>query len=404
VNTIEFSNRISAINPSFIREILKASASPNIISFAGGLPNKDYFPCQTLTEITTRLMQNEAQNILQYGQSEGEYELRCQISQRYQDNHRMQVPVDNILITNGSQQGFDLIGKTLINAGDGIVIEAPAYLGAIQALMMYQPQFLPVPIEPDGLDIESLTLTMANNPKLVYSVPNFQNPTGFTYSNENRAAIADLVGQQSCLIIEDDPYGDIKFDGERAQSFYEYMPEQTILLGSFSKIISPGLRVGWLVAPPAIMEKLLIAKQASDLHTSRLSQRIIAAYIGGGYLASHIDLLCDAYGQRCQIMGEMLDSLFGDQIERSHPQGGMFMWLKFLESGKNLHRIDTLSLFKKAYKNGVAFVPGQPFYTSEIADLNSSRSLRLNYSNASLGQIQTGLERLHDSFSSLTDK
>lgn len=348
-------------------------------------------------------MQNEAQDILQYGQSEGEYELRCQISKRYQECHRMHVPVDNILITNGSQQGFDLIGKTLINAGDGIVIEAPAYLGAIQALMMVQPQFLPVPIGPDGLDIESLTQAMATNPKLVYSVPNFQNPTGFSYSNENRAAIANLVSQQPCLIIEDDPYGDIRFDGEAAQSFYEYLPDQTILLGSFSKIISPGLRVGWMVAPPSIMEKLLIAKQASDLHTSRLSQRIIAAYIGGGYLARHIDLLCDAYGQRCQMMGDMLDYLFGDQIERSHPQGGMFMWLKILESSKTPRRIDTMTLFKKAYENSVAFVPGQPFYTSEVGEANNlnSSSLRLNYSNANLEQIQAGLERLYDTFEQL---
>ena len=397
---MNFSDRICAIKPSFIREILKVSDSPDIISFAGGLPNKDFFPSQTLAEITTTLMQNEAQDILQYGQSEGEYELRCQISQRYRDLHQIHVPVDNIMITNGSQQGFDLVGKTLVNEGDGVVIEAPAYLGAIQALMLYQPQFLPVPIEPDGLNIESLTLAMASNPKLIYTVPNFQNPTGFSYSNENRAATANLVSQQPCLIIEDDPYGDIRFSGERAQSFYEHLPEQTILLGSFSKIISPGLRVGWLVAPSAIMEKLLIAKQASDLHTSRLSQRIIAAYISGGYLECHIELLCEAYGQRCQMMGEMLDSLFGDQIERSHPQGGMFMWLRFLESSRKHNRIDTMSLFKKAYDNGVAFVPGQPFYSGEASDLNSS-SLRLNYSNANLGQLKIGLERLHDTFDQL---
>lgn len=400
---MKFSDRISAIEPSFIREILKVSDNPDIISFAGGLPNKDFFPSQTLAEITATLMQNEAQEILQYGQSEGEYGLRCQISQRYQDTHQMHVPVDNILITNGSQQGFDLIGKTLINKGDGIVIEAPAYLGAIQALMMVQPQFLPVSIKPDGLDIDALTQAMSKNPKLVYSVPNFQNPTGFSYSNENRASIASLVSQQSCLIIEDDPYGDIRFEGERAKSFYEYLPDQTILLGSFSKIISPGLRVGWMVAPSPIMEKLLIAKQASDLHTSRLSQRIIAAYIGGGYLDSHIELLCDVYGQRCQIMGKTLDSLFGDQIERSHPQGGMFMWLKFLESDKSHRRVDTMSLFKKACENSVAFVPGQPFFANKTKDLDSS-SLRLNYSNASLEQLQTGLERLYDSFNSLIDK
>jgi len=398
---MQFSDRISAIKPSFIREILKASASPDIISFAGGLPNADHFPSQVLADITAKLMQDEAQDILQYGQSEGEYQLRCQISQRYRDQQQMHVPVDNILITNGSQQGFDLIGKTLINEGDGIVIEAPAYLGAIQALMMYQPQFLPVAIDENGLDIDALKQAMTKNPKIIYSVPNFQNPTGFSYSADNRAAIASLVESQPCLIIEDDPYGDIRFDDERPLSFYHYLPEQTILLGSFSKIISPGLRVGWMVAPPPIMEKLLIAKQASDLHSNRLSQRMIAAFIADGFLSGHIQTLCEAYGQRCRRMGQILDDLFGDRIERSQPQGGMFMWVKFAES-KSSRPIDTMALFKQCYENGVAFVPGQPFFTDSNTDTENNsgsyNSLRLNYSNASLEQMQSGLERLYHSY------
>lgn len=402
---MKFSDRMSAIKPSFIREILKVTASPDIISFAGGLPNKDYFPCQTLAEITTTLMQNEAQDILQYGQSEGEYKLRYQISQRYRDLHQMDIPVDNILITNGSQQGFDLIGKTLINPGDAIVIEAPAYLGALQALMMYQPRFLPVPIDSNGLDIESLEQALAANPKIIYSVPNFQNPTGFSYSVDNRKSIAGLVKDQMCLIVEDDPYGDIRFDQQHPSSFYQYLPEQTILLGSFSKIISPGLRVGWMVAPTPIMEKLLIAKQASDLHTSGLSQRIIAAYMAEDYLKTHIQSLCEAYGQRCHNMGIILDDLFGDEIERSNPQGGMFMWAKFPQetfSGSNrIKPVDTMALFYKSYQNGVAFVPGQPFYIDSVKHSNIYNSLRLNYSNASLEQLQTGLERLYETYKQL---
>ena len=399
---MKFSDRISNIKPSFIREILKASANPDIISFAGGLPNKDYFPCQALSDITSTLMQNEAQDLLQYGQSEGEYQLRSLISQRYHDLHQMKVPVDNILITNGSQQAFDLIGKTLINEGDGIVIEAPAYLGAIQALMMYQPEFLPVPIDSNGLDIKALKQAMMANPKIVYSVPNFQNPTGFSYSVENRESIVGLVRDQSCLIIEDDPYGDIRFNNEHPPSFYQYLPEQTILLGSFSKIISPGLRVGWMVAPPAVMEKLLIAKQASDLHTSRLSQRIIAEYIAAGHLPGHIKTLCEVYGKRCRGMGEILDDLFGDKIERSYPQGGMFMWVKFppseLSRLNKIKPIDTMALFNKSYENGVAFVPGQPFYIETANQPNTNNSLRLNYSNGSMEQLKTGLDRLHDTF------
>lgn len=389
---MKFSDRILAIKPSFIREILKASAKPGIVSFAGGLPDKDYFPCQTLAEITARLMNTEAREILQYGQSEGEYNLRRQISQRYRDQHQMDVPVENILITNGSQQGFDLIGKILINANDGVVIETPAYLGAIQALMMYQPKFLPVPIEADGLNIECLQQTMAARPKIVYTVPSFQNPTGFSYSTTNRQAIVDLVRDRQCLIVEDDPYGEIRFEGKAVPSFYHYLPDQTILLGSFSKIISPGLRVGWMVAPTAIMDKLLIAKQASDLHTSRLSQCIVAEYMAEGHLAKHIETLCAVYGERCRIMGSLLDGLFGDAIERSSPQGGMFMWVKFRQL------VDTMALFEKAYEQGVAFVPGQPFYTSVESSVKTHHSLRLNFSNTGLDTLQTGLQRLADSY------
>ena len=383
-----FSNRISSIKPSFVREILKVIAQPDVISFAGGLPDKDYFPCEVLSEITHRMLRDQGKAVLQYGQSEGEIELREQISTMYRDQHQMDIPVENILITNGSQQGFDLIGKTLINENDPVVIESPGFLGAIQALTLFQPKFLPVPIKEDGLDVHAFSEAMQSNPKLIYTVPNFQNPTGFSYNEANRAAIANLVKDKQCVVIEDDPYGDVRFNGQRPKSFHHWLPDQTILLGSFSKIISPGLRVGWIVAPTAISKKLLIAKQASDLHTSRLSQRIIFEYIQQGFLANHIEKLCQVYGARCELMGQALDDLFGTGIKRSRPDGGMFIWLDFLES------IDTMALFHIAQRKGIAFVPGQPFYTPEI----QSNSIRLNYSCSSELEIQTGLERLYHAY------
>ncbi|MCP3688404.1 MAG: PLP-dependent aminotransferase family protein, partial [Gammaproteobacteria bacterium] len=226
-----YARRMASIQPSFIREILKAAEDPKVISFAGGLPNADYFPAQAMGEISSRLFTSRSVDILQYGQTEGELELREYISRLYRQRHQLDVPADNILITNGSQQAFDLIGKVLIDEGDGVVIESPGYLGAIQSLMIYQPRFLPVALEQNGMQLAEFEAAMAARPKLVYSVPNFQNPTGYSYDTETREGMARLIQQQHCLIVEDDPYGEIRFGGEPEPSFYRYLPEQTLLLG-----------------------------------------------------------------------------------------------------------------------------------------------------------------------------
>ncbi len=383
-----YARRMASIQPSFIREILKAAENPAVISFAGGLPNADYFPEQALSEISSRLISSRSEDVLQYGQTEGELELREFIAGFYRRRHQLDVPVDNILITNGSQQAFDLIGKVLIDEGDRLVIESPGYLGAIQSLMIYQPRFLPVAIEANGMNLAAFEAAMAAGPKLVYSVPNFQNPTGFSYDTETREGMARLIQQHHCLIIEDDPYGEIRFGGEPGPSFYQYLPEQTLLLGSFSKIIAPGLRLGWMVAPTAVMQKLVIAKQAADLHTSRLSQHLVLAFMQDERYQVHMKRLIEAYHQRCKLMGDTLDDLFGDEIQRSQPQGGMFMWLEFAA------HIDSMALFKKASDLGVVFVPGQPFYTEPT----TSACARLNFSCSSLSQIEHGLALLHRAY------
>jgi 2-aminoadipate transaminase len=383
-----FSSRIKSVQPSFIREILKVAENPEVISFAGGLPDKNLFPVEALTQASVRLMEHNGRDILQYGQSEGEYALRSYISEYYQSRHQSNVPVENILITNGSQQGLDLIGKVLINQNDRIVIESPGYLGAIQALSLYQPEFLPVDIEDNGLDLDGFERSLSADPKMLYCVPNFQNPTGYSYSETNKKSIVDLIKDRDMFIVEDDPYGEICFSGENAPSFFNWLPEQSILLGTFSKTISPGLRVGWIVAPDEVMKKLIIAKQASDLHTSRLTQNLILEYLMHNDLQAHLDQVSRIYGERCRIMGNLLDQYLGEEIERSHPRGGMFMWVKFVES------IDTMALFDAASSRGVVFVPGQSFYT----DSKTSNCMRLNFSCSSLDQIAIGIERLCRAF------
>jgi 2-aminoadipate transaminase len=379
-----FSSRIKSVQPSFIREILKAAEDPNVISFAGGLPDKQLFPLEALAEAASRQMAGNARDMLQYGQSEGEYALRSYISEYYQSRQQLNVPVENILITNGSQQGLDLLGKVLIDQNDRIVIESPGYLGAIQALSLYQPEFLAVDIEDNGLVLDGFERSLLTDPKILYCVPNFQNPTGYSYSEANKKSIVKLVKDRDMFIVEDDPYGEICFSGENAPSFFNWLPEKSILLGTFSKTISPGLRVGWIVAPNEVMKKLIIAKQASDLHTSRLTQGLILEYLLNNDLQAHLDQLSRIYGKRCRIMGDLLDQYLGDEIERSYPRGGMFMWVKFVDS------IDTMTLFAEASSRGVVFVPGQSFYT----DSKSSNCMRLNFSCSNQDQLAIGIERL----------
>lgn len=389
-NSIRFARRIATIQPSFIREILKAAGNEAVISFAGGLPNQDYFPNEALAEISAKLMKQQPYEMLQYGQSEGELALRQSISNRYRERHQLDVPVDNIIITSGSQQGFDLIAKVLLDKGDAVVIESPGYLGAIQSLSFYQPRFLPVTMNADGMDTQKLEWALAENPKLVYTVPSFQNPTGFSYSEQTRRTMAGLIRGRGCLLVEDDPYGDIRFEGETTTSFYNLLPEQTILLGSFSKTIAPGLRTGWIVAPEAMTGRLLIAKQAVDLHSNRLSQHTIHDFINDHRFEPHLHRLCEAYHRRYKLMGERIDQLFGNAVKRSSPRGGMFVWLEFQDC------VDTMKLFELAAAQGVVFVPGAPFYI----DQTTRSTARLNFSACDPREIETGLERLYRAFES----
>lgn len=381
-----FADRISDVPKSFIREILKVAISPNIISFAGGLPNRDLFPVQALKEASNRVFDADAADALQYSTTEGYMALRKYISERYKTVKGLNIEPKNILITTGSQQGLDLLGKTFLNENDRVILEKPGYLGAIQLFSIYKARFSPVTLNSDGLDLAELTKASSlRNTKLMYTVPNFQNPTGITYSDKNREAIAEILRGKPLMLIEDDPYGDLRYTGSHQSSFMHYLPEQTILLGSFSKTVVPSFRTGWIVAPDEIMEKLIIAKQASDLHTNYFTQKLLVEYLQNNDLNDHINKIKEVYGRQCMAMIESLKRHFPENVEYTLPEGGMFLWVT-LPKG-----ISAMELFQEAIKQDVAFVPGDPFYTNSKEIVST---LRLNFSCVDEQAIEKGIARL----------
>jgi 2-aminoadipate transaminase len=380
-----FSDRIRDVPRSFIREILKTALRPDVISFAGGLPNRKLFPVEELREATGRVFDGESRDVLQYGQSEGYPELRELIAQRYWDKQGLKISADEVLITSGSQQGLDLLGKTLLNDGEGLILEEPGYLGAIQAFSMYRPAFLTVGVSEAGMDCGKLREAIASGrPKLMYTVPNYQNPSGISYPEENRRAVCESLEGTEVLLIEDDPYGDLRFRGERRSSFLRWRGNQTILLGSFSKVIVPGFRLGWLVAPLPIMERLLVAKQASDLHTTHFTQAILVQYLRENDLDAHVERIVEAYGRQCEAMLGAIGRYFPPSVRYTRPEGGMFLWAELPGN------LSSLELFEMAVEEKVVFVPGDPFYVAR----RGTNTMRLNFSCVDEATIETGIRRL----------
>ena len=387
-----FSDRITDVPKSFIREILKVTIDPSIISFAGGLPNRLFFPVKALQKAAHDVFEEAGSEILQYANSEGYLGLRQFIADRYRQQEGLDIPVDDILITTGSQQGLDLLGKIFLNEGDDLIIEEPGYLGAIQAFSLYRPRFHPVPVREGGMETAALARVLRERqPKLLYTVTNFQNPSGISYSDENRRAVAHLVRGRSCLIIQDDPYGDLRFSGTRKVSFKRILPENTVLLGSFSKTVAPALRLGWLVAPPPIMDKVIIAKQAADLHTDFLAQRILYRYLCDNDIDAHIATIIHQYGKQKEAMISAISDFFPAGMQFTNPEGGMFLWVTLPEG------MSSMALFEAAIKKKVAFVPGTPFYV----DRKDSNTLRLNFSCSDESTIVEGIKRLGDSMKEL---
>jgi 2-aminoadipate transaminase len=380
----QFARRMTGVPRSFIREILKVAVSPDVISFAGGLPNKDLFPLEELHECADLLMSGSDRNILQYANTEGYLPLREQIAERYA-RKGLDIRPENILITNGSQQGLDLLGKIFINEGDALLIEEPGYLGAIQAFSIFKPQFVTVPLHATGIDTRLMELALLKQcPRLAYLIPNFQNPSGISYSAETRKTVAEICRNRNIFIVEDDPYGDIRFSGEHLPSLAHYLPEQTILLGTFSKTVVPSFRMGWIVAPDEVMDRLIIAKQAADLHTDYFTQRLLHLYLSEYDIDEHISIISKAYGEQASAMMQAIERYFPKDIHYTQPEGGMFLWLT-LPEGKS-----AMTLFDLAIKEKVAFVPGNPFYVNK-EDVNTCR---LNFSCSTPEQIETGIRKL----------
>jgi 2-aminoadipate transaminase len=388
-----FSDRISDVPRSFIREILKVAVDSSVISFAGGLPNRDLFPVKELQAAANKVFESAGKEALQYSNSEGYIKLRQFIAARYLEKKGLNIPAENILITSGSQQGLDLLGKTFLNEGDDVIIEEPGYLGAIQAFAVYRAVFNPVAVTENGMDVAGLKdVISSKRPKLMYTVPNFQNPSGISYPQDNRYAVAEVLKNKGTLLIEDDPYCDLIFTGAKKESFGKILPENTILLGSFSKTVAPGFRLGWMTAPnQAIMDRLITAKQASDLHTNYFTQRLIYQYISDNDLDEHINTIVKVYKRQCMAMIESIREFFPSGVSHTNPEGGMFLWATLPEG------VSSMELFNLAILDKVAFVPGHPFYIKR----DKTNTLRLNFSCVDEQTIATGIKRLGRSIEKL---
>ncbi len=388
-----FTNRAVNTPKSFLREIMKATRQPNVISFAGGVPNPAFFPVEEITEASVQALAKDGPNVLQYNATEGYLPLREYIAQRYMTRYGMPVDPAEILIINGSQQGLDLVGKVFLDKGDQVVMEQPGYLGAIQSFSMYESTFLPVPLLDDGIDLAKLEQTLQeNSPKLFYTVSNFQNPSGLTYSLEKRKAVADLLHQYQILLVEDDPYGELRFtDDEGMPSIRSYFREGGVLLGSFSKVVAPGMRMGWVCASPLIMDKLVLAKQAADLHSNYFAQCVLHQYLQDNNLDSRIDQIKAVYKTQRDAMLAMIDTHFPADISYVVPDGGMFLWLTLPEG------MSAMELFEIARPLDVVFVPGESFFV----DGSGQNSLRLSYSNTDTTTIEEGMIRLADAIAQM---
>lgn len=375
---------MGCVHRSFVREILKVTEDPEIISFAGGLPNPRYFPVQEVAQAAQKVLSECGEAALQYSTTEGYLPLREMIRERYA-RKGVKVKSSEILITNGSQQGLDLLSKIFLNKGDGVILERPTYLAAIQSFGFFEPKFHSIPLQEDGINLQALEkVLLKDDARLLYSVPNFQNPTGITYSQDKLKAVAEKMSGGSTVFIEDNPYGDLRFMGKDRPSMKNFLGENAVLLGSFSKIVAPGVRLGWICACEEIMEKLIIAKQALDLHSNYLCQRIVHQYLKDNDVERHIARIRKAYREQRDLMVATMEETFPESVSFTRPEGGMFLWVTLPDG------VSSLDLFNLAITEKVAFVPGQAFY----ADGGGSNTMRLNFSNSDNDRIVEGITRL----------
>jgi 2-aminoadipate transaminase len=372
--------RAARMNPSVIREILKVTERPGIISFAGGLPSPRTFPVAAFAEACEKVLRTDGHGALQYAASEGYRPLREQVARQLP----WSVDPEQVLITTGSQQGLDLVAKVLIDAGSRVLVETPTYLGALQAFAPMEPEVVGVASDAEGVDVTDLAAQRAGA-RFFYVLPNFQNPTGRTMSEARRQALVQTARELALPIVEDNPYGDLWFDAPPPAPLTARHPEGCIYLGSFSKVLAPGLRLGYLVAPEHVLPKLLQAKQAADLHSPGFNQRMVAEVLKDGFLERHVPTIRALYrSQRDAMLAALQREMQGLDVQWNAPEGGMFLWAR-LPAG-----MEALTLLPKAVEKGVAFVPGAPFYAGEP----DARTLRLSFVTSTTEQISAGIATL----------
>lgn len=376
------SGRASGLQSSVIREILKITERAEVISFAGGLPAPATFPVDEMRAAFDRVLVERGREALQYSTTEGYAPLREWVAVRV-GTDAAPVSPDDVMIVSGSQQGLDLLSKVLVDPGDRVLVETPTYLGALQAFSMFSPQFVAVASDAEGLLPDALSESM-RGAKFLYCLPNFQNPTGRLLPLARRQALVERARDLDLLILEDDPYGALSYDGDTPASIRSLAPERTVYMGSFSKVLAPGLRIGYVIAPPALRAKLVQAKQATDLHTATLSQQAVFEVVKDGFLDAHIPTIRALYRDQCEAMLAALAHHMPEGVSWNRPRGGMFLWVE-LPRG-----VDATAVLVRAVENNVAFVPGAPFYAADPV----RESLRLAFVTVPPPRIEEGVARL----------
>jgi 2-aminoadipate transaminase len=388
-----FAQRMQGVRRSEVRELLKLTEQPGIISFGGGLPAAELFPVQRCIEACDRVLREHGPQALQYSTTEGYRPLREMIA-RHSSRYGFNVGPENILITASSQQALDLVGKVFINPGDHLVVENPTYLGALQAWNLYQAQYTPVPTDDDGMRTDSLEAALRGGPKFLYALPNFQNPTGVTISLERRQQIVRLADHYGVPILEDDPYGQLRYEGDHLPAIVTIDANyqggngkytgNVIYMSTFSKTLAPGLRLGWITASEGVIERLVMAKQATDLHTSTFTQMVAYEMARGGFIDEHVRAMRPAYRARRDAMLAAMGEFFPPSVTWTRPKGGLFLWVRFPDS------IDASDVLREALPHKVAFVIGSAFF----ADGSGKNTARFNFSAADLEKIREGIRRL----------
>lgn len=384
---IKFASRMDGLKGSEIREILKLTEKPGVISFAGGLPAPELFPVEEMKKISTLVLEESGMEALQYTTTEGFPPLREHIADRMNSKSKTNITKDDILITNGSQQGLDFAGKVFLDEGDVVLCESPSYLGAINAFKSYCPKFIEVPTDNQGMIMEELEkiLDKTENVKMIYVIPDFQNPTGRTWPLERRKKFIEVISKYEIPVIEDNPYGELRFEGESLPSLKSMDKKGLVIyLGSFSKVFCPGYRIGWTCASPQILSKFIFVKQGADLQASTISQREVSKFMDIYDLDKHVEKLKDVYKKRRDLMLNTMQEEFPEGLEYTHPEGGLFTWVQLPEY------LDSREIMKECVENSVAYVPGGSFFPNG----GKENCFRLNYSNMPDERIVEGVKRL----------